>query len=133
MGADNTSNSINRKANEKSQANKLTKNIILANIKSKYIYKKVIDNIKKTKYLQIIKYSKIVQQILGLDINYFKDFSEKYTEVELEIIPCDNKYTKFINIVNEQDRAYYHIFFNDNKNEIKREYLDLIILMMNIH
>ena len=111
MGADNTSNSINRKANEKSQANKLTKNIILANIKSKYIYKKVIDNIKKTKYLQIIKYSKIVQQILGLDINYFKDFSEKYTEVELEIIPCDNKYTKFINIVNEQDRAYYHIFF----------------------
>ena len=30
-----------------------------------------------------------------------------------------NEYGKFINI-NEEDEKYYHIYFNDNKEEIKR-------------
>ena len=42
----------------------------------------------------------------------------------LDIIPMKDKYGKFINI-NEEDKKYFHIYFNDNKKkEIERTYLD---------
>ena len=36
--------------------------------------------------------------------------------------PVNNKFGKFINM-NENEK-YYHIYFNDNKEEIKRNYFD---------
>ena len=41
--------------------------------------------------------------------------------IEIEIIPTKDQYGKFINI-NENDKLYYHIYFNDNKEEIKNKY-----------
>ena len=38
-------------------------------------------------------------------------------------MPINNKYGEFINIDNE-DEIYYHIYFNDNKEEIKRKYFN---------
>ena len=35
--------------------------------------------------------------------------------------PVNNKFGKFINM-NENEK-YYHIYFNDNEEEIKRNYL----------
>ena len=43
--------------------------------------------------------------------------------IEIEIKPFDNKYGNFINIKKE-DEKYYHIYFDINKEEIKRNYIN---------
>ena len=60
---------------------------------------------------------KKIQNRLNLDV---KDYKE-YSEIEIEIIPTKDKYGKFINI-DENDELYHHIYFNDNKEEIKNKY-----------
>ena len=54
------------------------------------------------------------------NINNYKDFSEKYSSIELEIIPIQNKYGHFINI-KRKDKNYFHIYFNENKKETKKQ------------
>ena len=55
-----------------------------------------------------------MQKILNINI---KDY-EEYTKIEIEIIPDEFKYGDFINRTSED----YHIYFNDCKEEIKRNY-----------
>jgi len=93
-------------------------NPIIENIKSRYILSKIYDNMPKKKKLEIVKYNKRIQNRLNLSI---KDYKEYYEEIELEIIPAKDKYGSFI-IINENDKLYYHIYFNDNKEEIKNKY-----------
>jgi len=65
-----------------------------------------------------------MQKRLDININDYKDYSEKYSSIELEIIPMKYKYSRFINIKKEE-QEYYHIYFNDNKeNEIKSTSID---------
>ena len=90
----------------------------LKNIKSNYILSKVYANVNKKNTLEIVKYNKKLQNRLNLSIN---DYQEYYELIEIEIIPNKNKYGQFINI-NENEKLYYHIYFNDNKEEIKNKY-----------
>ena len=60
---------------------------------------------------------------MNININNYKDFSEKFSSIELEIIPIQNEYGPFINI-KEEDKKYFHIYFNDNKEEIKKTELN---------
>ena len=90
---------------------------IIENIKSKYILSKIYDNIPKKKKLAIVRFNKRMQIKLNLNTGDYK----KYCEIEIEIIPTKGKYGKFIN-VNENDKLFYHIYFNDNKAEIKNKY-----------
>ena len=73
------------------------------------------------KVLYIIRCNKQIQPRLNLDINDYKEYSESFSSIEIEIIPSKDEYGKFINI-NENDELYYHIYFNDNKEEIKNKY-----------
>ena len=41
---------------------------------------------------KIIKCNNNIQKRLKIDINNYKDFSEKFSSIELEIIPIQNKY-----------------------------------------
>ena len=43
--------------------------------------------------------------------------------IEIEIIPVKNEISQFINISNEKEENYYHIYFDDDTSEIKRNYL----------
>ena len=95
----------------------------LIDIKSCYIMKKIFHNIQKRIYLVIIKYNINIQQRLNININNYKEFSELYSSIELEIIPIQNKYGTFINI-NEKDKKYFHIYFNDNKEEMEKTELN---------
>ena len=45
-------------------------------------------------------------------------YSEKYSSIEIEIKPVNDEYGKFINFKKE-DEKYYHIYLNNNKEEIK--------------
>ena len=46
---------------------------------------------------------------------------ETFTPIEIEIILAKGKYGRYIDI-NENDKLYYHIYFNDNKEGIKNKY-----------
>ena len=107
---------------ENSKDNESAKpNPILESLKSDYFLQKLYDIMPKKKKLEIVKYNKKVQNRLDLGIKDYKEYSETYSSIEIEIIPTKGKYGKFINI-NENDKLYYHIYFNDNKEEIKNKY-----------
>ena len=94
---------------------------LLAKIKSEYFLKKLFFNLSVKKKLDIIKYNKKAQNIASINIDDYKKFNEKYTPIEIEIIPDKDKYGNFINLI--KDNSYYHIYFNDRKEEIHRNYI----------
>ena len=61
-----------------------------------------------------------MQNRLNINISDYKEYSENFTSIEIEIIPKKNEYGKFINILNKKEEIYYHIYFNDNKKEVKK-------------
>ena len=93
---------------------------ILESIKSKYIFQKIINNLPTKKYLYVVKYNNKLQKKLNININNYKEFSAK---IEIEIIPEKNIDGKFINI-KEEDKIFYHIYFDDYREEIKRNDLN---------
>ena len=101
------------------------------NIKSQYILQKIFNNLKLKKTLKLIKYNKVIQN----KINIKKEDYKNYLKIIIEIIPAkyENKTVydfvwgdgfnrpAFVNI-DERYESYVHIYFNDNNNEIKRNY-----------
>ena len=112
------SNSTNVK-NKKIKRNKEKLKDLLKDLKSRYILDKIFNNLIKTKSLGIIKYNKRVQKRMNISINNYKEYFETLSPIELEIIPGDDKYGKFINIKEEEEK-YCHVYFNKNKKDIKR-------------
>ena len=90
-------------------------NNILMNIKSKHVLKKIMENLDYLKFLKLIYKNKCILNKLGKNINAYKEYLE--TEIEIEI--AENKYGKFINYL-EDEESFYHIYFDDNKEETKR-------------
>ena len=90
----------------------------IRNTKSNLILKIVFSYIHKRKSLEIIKYNKSIQKRVNININNYKEYSEKYSSIEIEIIPMKIKSYKLV-YIKEEDEEYYHIFLNDNKEEIK--------------
>ena len=58
------------------------------------------------------------QQKLEKDINNYK---EEYLNIEIEIIPSESNLTTFIE--DWDKKGYFHYFINDNKEELKRNYI----------
>ena len=95
---------------------------VLENLKSDYFLIKTINIIKKNKLLNITKYNKKFQKRLNININNYKEYSQLYSSIEIELKLSDNIYGRFINISNEE-KEYYHIYFDNSIEEIKRNYL----------
>ena len=94
---------------------------MLNTLKSDYFIRMLFGYMSKRKSLETIRYNKSIQKRMNIDINNYRENSEKYSSIEIEIIPIKNKYGKFIYFKNEEDKKYYHIYFNDNiEEEIKR-------------
>ena len=109
--------------NQKKDTNKMEEKCDLNNIKNDYFLQKVFDNLHKKNSLEIVKYNKKIKQRLNLNINNYKEYCEKYSSIEIELSTVTNEFGEFINI-DEENKLYYHIYFNNNKEEIKRNYLD---------
>ena len=92
----------------------------LDKLKNDYFLQKVFNNLEKKKMLYIAMYNKKIKKRINININ---DYKEEYSSIEIEIKPVNIKNGKFINIKNE-NKKYYHIYFNDNKEEIKRNYIN---------
>ena len=109
--------------NEQEKFNKVESKDKFGKIKSKYILKQIFDNIQKKKSLEIIKYNKMIQNRMDINMNNYKEYSEIYSSIEIEIIPAKNKTGQFINLKKEEE-IFYHVYFDDNKEEIKRNILN---------
>ena len=96
---------------------------ILNTIKSKYILKRIYSNIPKKLFLSIIRYNNQLQHKLDINITDFITLYETYTKIEIEIIPTNKlrKYNTFINYQKDFE-SYYHIYFNEKKEESNRNY-----------
>jgi len=107
------------KVEEQGQSKLIVSKAQLRNLKSDFFIQKFFGYMLERKYLEAIRYNKSIQKRMHIDINHYKAYSEKYSSIELDIIPMKGKYGKFISI-NEEDKKYFHIYFNDNKKkEIK--------------
>ena len=115
-----SSNLVFEEKSEKKQVKSFAK---YGNIKSNYILKKLFDNLEKKRTLEIVKNNKNIKKRINLSIHDYKEYSEKYSSIEIEIKPVNNKSGNFINI-KEEDKKYYHIYFNNNEEEIKRNYIN---------
>ena len=91
------------------------------NIKSKFILKRIFEFLAKKQKMKIIKNNNNIKNKLNINID---DYKKLYEIVEIEIIPADNKFGRFINILNDEEEDNYRIFFNDSKKEIKRTYIN---------
>ena len=110
-------------SNQKKDINKIETKCNLNNTKNDYFLQKVFNNLHKKNSLEIAKYNKKIKEWINLNINNYKEYCETYSSIEIELVPVKDKFGKFINI-NEDNELYIHIFFNNNKKEIKRYYLD---------
>ena len=104
------------KEKEQEQSKLINSDNILQNLKSDYFIQKFFDYIQKRRTLKTIRYNKSIQKRINLNINHYKEYSEKYSSIEIEIKPMENEYGRFIKI-KEEDEEYYHIYYNDNKKE----------------
>ena len=116
MEEDNLENKINEKLNL------IKYKINLDNIKSKYIIKNIFTKIQRQKTLDIVKYNKNIKNKLNINTNDYKEYSEKYSTIVIELKPIPNKSGNFINIKKGEEK-YYHIYFNNSNEEIKRNYI----------
>ena len=113
-------NNLNSESNNEKGFSTNEKTInYLKNIKSLYICKKILANLHEDKALNIIRYNKHFQKKLNINIDDFL----KCSVVIIELIPFKNKYGQFINIANKEQRCFYHIYFNDSQDEIRRTYI----------
>ena len=114
------SNYLARK--EKEETNQIKQESQLKKIRSKYILQQALYNLKKKKLLNIVKYNKEIQKRADINLKDYQEYSETYSSIIFEIKPINNGYGNFIKITKE-DEIYYHIYFNNNKEEIKRKYI----------
>ena len=116
------------KVEEQGQSKLIDSNNKLRNLKSDYFIQKFFEYIPERISLEIIRYNKNIQKRINININHYKAYSEKYSSIELDIIPMKGKYGDFIRI-KEKDEKYFHIYFNDNK-KMKLKILHYIKMIM---
>ena len=88
-------------------------------IKSKYILKLITEHLTKNKLFKIINYNKLIQN--QLDIGIF-DYKNNYEQIEIELIPINIDDKNYF--INDEYKSYYHIYFNNDKNEKKQNYFN---------
>ena len=82
--------------NEKEKIKLINTKNKLQKIRCDYFLQKFFNIITKKISLEIIKYNKDIQKRLNININNYKEYSELYSSIEIEIIPIKNNYGKII-------------------------------------
>ena len=115
----------NKENKGKEDSNLIKQKCKIEDIKSKCVIKKVFANLSKKNLFEIVKYNNKIKTRIDININNYKEFREKYSTIEIEVIPVQNEYYRPGEFINIEDgkQLYFHIYFNDNKDEIKRNYI----------
>ena len=107
-------NSSNELSKTKIELNKMKSKDIFGYLNCDYFLRILFNNLIKKKTLDIIKYNKKIKDRMNINIKDYKEYLEIYSSIELEIKTIENGYDTFINFKDE-DKIYYHIYFDDNK------------------
>ena len=84
-------NSSSELSKEKSESNKIESKDIFKNLKNDYFLQKLFHNLLKKKSLNIIKYNKNIRKRINISIKDYKEYSEIYSSIEIELKPVNNK------------------------------------------
>ena len=98
-------------SSSKLRKEKIESKNIFKKLKGDYFLQKLFNNLLKRKSLDIIKYNKNIKNRINISIKDYKEYIEIYSPIEIEIKPVNNKFGKFINM-NEKNEKYYHIYLN---------------------
>ena len=82
------------------------KNNMIKKIRCKYVVKRIFDNLKQNKLLNIIHYNKKYQKLMNKNL---KSYENEFFKIIIEIIPKENMYGSFINI-KKNIRKNVHIY-----------------------
>ena len=77
--------------------------------KSNFFLQKLFGFLTKKKLLNLIKYNKNIQKRINININDYKEFSETYSSIEIEIKPGNNR--RYIFIQNKEEIKNIIIYF----------------------
>ena len=94
----------------------------LKDIKSYHILQKIFDILTTKKSLNIMKFNKYIKNKLNVTLDNYKKYCEINLSIEIKEIPDYKNKINFININDKNEEKYFHIYFDDNKEEIKRTY-----------
>ena len=108
-----------RKTSKKAQTKS---KVIFEKLKSGYFLARIFEYMPKKKSLEIMKINKRLQKRTNLSIINYKEYSELYSSIEIELTPAKNEYGSFIRI-SEEEKDYYHVYFNNVKKEKGRNFL----------
>ena len=107
-------NSTSELTKDKKELNKIESKDIFKNLKCDYFLQKLLNNLLKKKSLYIIKYNKNIQKRINISIKDYKEYSEKYSSIEIELEFTSDKRGQIFDI-DKENEIYYHIYLNDNK------------------
>ena len=83
-------------------------------IRNKYILKNILSFLAQKKFLILIKYNKKIQNKLDKSIIDYRE----YNQIEIEITPIKNNFSGKVINFKEENKEYYHIYFNNQIKEI---------------
>ena len=113
----------NENINKDEKLKEIKSKVYLENLKSDFFLIKVFNMMEKYKMLEIMKYNKKLQKRFNLNINNYKEYSQLYSSIEIEL-KLDKKFSgKFINIPDSM-KDYYHIYFDNSKEETNKTCLN---------
>ena len=81
---------------EKERKNQLKSGDKFNNIKADYFLQKVFNNLEKKRIFIMVKYNKNIMKRINININDYKEYSENYSSIELELKPFKYAYGIFI-------------------------------------
>ena len=93
---------------------------IFESIKSKYILKRIFKYLSDTKLLKIIKYNKVIQNKLDINIDDYKNISK--IVIELEMLPWRDCFHRDFIYFENKNKDYFHIYLNYSEEETKNKY-----------
>ena len=96
---------------------------MLKNIKSKYIIKEIFSYLSEGKVLKLVKYNKYFKEKIELEHRDYRKFEQIEIEITLKQFEDDYERKKMYFINKELESKFYHIFFDNDNIEQKRNYL----------
>ena len=118
---DNNTKHIKNKIIKISEKKKNNLNKSIDNIKCHYILQIIFNHLNERKYLQLVVNNKAIQNKLDMSIDNYKNY--KRIELEIELIKeLKEEKNYFINL-NDFDKSFYQIYFDDNEIDSKRNFI----------